>query len=113
MPPQAVDLLPKPLQPIILSPGSSVYNNYPMEFDIDMSGKRREWEGLVLLPMIDVGKVREEYEKYSKELDKRDLSIISNSDHYLYFYNSRKNYFFKSFYGDVTDCSCSRRVIEF
>lgn len=113
MPPQAVDLLPKPLQPIILSPASSVYNNYPMEFEIDMSGKRRAWEGLVLLPMIDVGKVREEYEKYSKELDKRDLSIISNSNHYLYFYNSRKNYFFKSFYGDVTDCSCSRRVIEF
>ena len=112
MPPQAVDLLPKPLQPIILSP-ASVYDSYPMDFEIDMSGKRREWEGLVLLPMIDVDKVQEEYDKYSKDLDKRDLSIISNSNHYLYFHNSRKNYFFKSFYGDVNDCSCSRRIIEF
>lgn len=34
-------------------PRSPIKDFYPTDFDVDMEGKRAEWEGVVLVPFID------------------------------------------------------------
>tara|TARA_A100001015_G_C15009040_1_gene722137 strand:+ start:1214 stop:1567 length:354 start_codon:yes stop_codon:yes gene_type:complete len=113
LPPKYVKLLPQPLQSIITSPQSSVYESYPESCEIDLSGKRREWEGIVLLPNVDVSKIKKEYEKVEDKIDKRDMYRIQHSNHFSYKFVPQVSYLFKSFYGNISECHCKRKIIEF
>lgn len=32
---------------------SPIYDFYPVSFDVDMEGKRSDWEGVVKVPFVD------------------------------------------------------------
>jgi 5'-3' exonuclease len=66
----------------------------PNEFVIDLAGKRKEWEGIVLLPMVNFEIVRQLYfdnlGKISVANKKRNIfgksfkyEIDENNDHYF------------------------------
>ncbi len=102
LPPQSSNLLPNCLSTLILNE-SKIKKYYPTEFEIDLSGKRREWEGIVIIPVANFEEIKVEYDKCThllSESEKR-INIIGNS--YIYRYQD-KPYFFKSFYGDIDKC---------
>ena len=49
-------LLPKPFNKILFN---TYPDFYPEDFKIDYSGKRKEWEGIVLLPMVQIHKIKD------------------------------------------------------
>lgn len=51
-PSSSCNLLPAPYQPLMTSPQSPIRDFYPVEFAVDMEGKRAEWEGVVKIPFI-------------------------------------------------------------
>lgn len=53
LPPSSLGLLPLPYQWLMKSASSPILEYYPIQFDIDMNGKRNPWEAVVLLPFID------------------------------------------------------------
>lgn len=53
LPPQSAGLLPKPLRPLMLESDSKINHFYPLVFDVDMTGKRWEHEGVAKIPFID------------------------------------------------------------
>jgi 5'-3' exoribonuclease 1 len=53
LPSASKDLLPRPYQWLMTSEQSPVLKFYPMDFQIDMDGKRNPWEAVVLLDFID------------------------------------------------------------
>jgi 5'-3' exonuclease len=55
-------LLPSSLQKL-MDKDSSIKEFYPFEFSIDLEGVKNEYEGKVILPFVDVKKLREEYKK--------------------------------------------------
>lgn len=72
LPPDSSDLLPYPLNKAFFNE-LKVYA--PKELIIDRSGKRQEWEGIVLLPKVDQKVVSECYLKYKPYVtNKRDLA---------------------------------------
>ncbi|UPR01782.1 5'-3' exoribonuclease [Chloropicon primus] len=56
MPASSAKLFPEVYQELILndsSPLRNPVNYFPTDFDLDMEGKRADWEGIVLIPFID------------------------------------------------------------
>lgn len=53
LPAASCSLLPAAFQWLMTDPRSPTLDFYPPKFDIDMEGKRAEWEGVVKVPFID------------------------------------------------------------
>jgi len=53
LPPQSAELLPPSFRELMLDPTSPIFDAYPIDFVLDMNGKRNEWEGVALLPFVD------------------------------------------------------------
>lgn len=54
LPPASASIVPKPYRPLMLFPDSPIIQMYPTTFEIDMNGKKNPWEGVNILPFIDV-----------------------------------------------------------
>uniref|UniRef100_A0A6C0EJU0 Xrn1 N-terminal domain-containing protein n=1 Tax=viral metagenome TaxID=1070528 RepID=A0A6C0EJU0_9ZZZZ len=110
LPPASAHLLPFPLDKLLATKNSPISEYYPENFGIDLSGKRREWEGTVLLPMIDYNKVEREYYNRIQQVDQKERrrNILGKS----FVYNRHPDMcFFRSYYGDFQS-NVSTEVIE-
>jgi len=53
LPPRSKECLPLPYQKIMTDPASPLFPYCPVDFEVDMNGKKNDWEGIVLIPFID------------------------------------------------------------
>eukprot|EP00095_Tigriopus_kingsejongensis_P010572 maker-scaffold1137_size60140-snap-gene-0.17 protein:Tk10572 transcript:maker-scaffold1137_size60140-snap-gene-0.17-mRNA-1 annotation:"5 -3 exoribonuclease 1" len=53
LPAASKELLPQPLQGLMLNPSSPIIDYYPKDFENDLNGKQQDWEAVVLIPFID------------------------------------------------------------
>jgi 5'-3' exonuclease len=110
LPPKSANLIPHPLNNLLTEKNSPIKKFYPENFEIDLSGKRKEWEGIVLLPMVDVNIIKKYYSKHIDEVQKKDLN--RNVIGYSFIYQKTNyNYTFKSFYGDIPNCNVKTNFI--
>lgn len=61
MPPGSIDILPECLRELILDEESPIADFYPSKFVIDLDGKKALWEGIAILPFIDVKRLQIAY----------------------------------------------------
>ena len=54
LPPASATIVPKPYRKLMCTPDSPIIDFYPQEFAVDMNGKKNPWEGVNILPFIDV-----------------------------------------------------------
>lgn len=111
LPPQSSNLIPKPLN-TLLSEESPLISYYPREFPIDLCGKRKEWEGVAILPMVDFRKLRKEYFSIIEEVSQEDLKRNITGKTFLYKYSHETNYYFNSYYGDLSICKAQVETME-
>jgi 5'-3' exoribonuclease 1 len=64
LPPDSAALVPVPYRKLMTSPESPIRAFYPADFEIDMNGKKNPWEGVNLLPFIDVQLLKDTIAKY-------------------------------------------------
>ena len=112
LPPKSANLLPAPLSLYLTNLKSPLKEHCPDELNIDLSGKRREWEGIVLLPMVDFEVVRKCYFKSLSEIDPREARRNVRGSSFLYTFDKDYRRFFKSFYGDITNCCVKLTQID-
>jgi uncharacterized C2H2 Zn-finger protein len=112
LPPKSADLIPEPLCQLLTDPKSPLKEHCPDDFEIDLSGKRKEWEGIVLLPMVDFSLVRECYMKKLHLVDKRDLKRNVTGRSFVYEYVPTLPGVFRSYYGDIERCCVQSVMID-
>lgn len=110
LPPSSKDLLPTALQSILYH--NSCKKFYPDTFDIDVSGKRREWEGIVKLPFIHYNTIYKEYVIKKRQIKYNEAARNKFGVNFLYKYSSDE-YQFKSYYGNIARCRSKTYIIIF
>ena len=60
LPPDSSHALPKKFATLMCDPKSKIADFYPLEFEIDLDGKRHNWSAIALLPFIDETRLLEE-----------------------------------------------------
>lgn len=111
LPPKSSGLIPIPLSQLLTDSRSEIKKFCPLKFEVDLSGKRREWEGIVLLPQVNFDVIRKEYFKHIDKVDKNELKRNKLGKSYMYSYTPT-TFNFHSFYGDIPECSVKSEVIE-
>lgn len=83
LPPASARLLPRPHRALMLEESSPLHEFYPSDFDVDMEGKRNPWEGVNLLPFIEVDRLLNVVEATCKDsalaADERKRSLFGRS----------------------------------
>ena len=108
LPPKSSKLLPKPLDSL-LSTKLKKYN--PDEVEIDLSGKKQEYMGIVKLPFVDVSHVKKVYTEVVPKVDERDLRRNNVGKTLVYTYDAANSKIFYSYYGNILNCSVKVSVI--
>lgn len=110
--PKSSKLLPTPLDGLLTSRSSPLAKFFPPLEDIviNKSGKRKEWESIVELPMVEFDLVRKVYFQYIQSIDQRELKRNIEGKTYTYKYSEFEN-IFKSYYGDIPKCRVETKTI--
>jgi 5'-3' exoribonuclease 1 len=72
LPPTSRDLLPKPLQSLMIDLDSPLLHFYPEHFQLDQNEKKQDWEAIVLLPFIDEELLLNSITKFYNQLDSNE-----------------------------------------
>ena len=64
--------IPKCFHHLMESEDSPVIDFYPTDFEIDLNGKKYEWQGVALLPFIDADRLLKAMEPLYKKLTKEE-----------------------------------------
>ena len=112
LPPKSAKLIPRPLSTLLTDNNSPLKKYCPETFEIDYAGKKREWEGIVLLPMVNFTLMSQCYFKMISEVSNIDMkrNILGRS--FSYDYIPRSPYTFRSYYGDIENCTVRTTLID-
>ncbi len=78
LPAASKELLPKPLQGLMINETSPIIDYFPPEFECDLNGKQQEWEAVVLIPFIDENRLLEAMKEPLNHLSKEESSRNSH-----------------------------------
>lgn len=112
LPPKSAKLIPVPLCSLLADKNSPLKDHCPEKFKIDLAGKRKEWEGIVILPMVDFELVRKCYFDLISKVSKLDLKCNISGRTFMYEFNPQFSYVFKSYYGDIKECTVKTTFVD-
>jgi 5'-3' exonuclease len=111
LPPGSSKLLPSPLNSLLKTEDSPLSEFIPKEVEIDLAGKRQEWEAVVLLPFMDYEIVEKEYSNLIKNVEDTEKRRNILGKNFVYV-KTNESYPFQSYYGNF-QCCVNTKVVEF
>ncbi|PZC76814.1 hypothetical protein B5X24_HaOG204131 [Helicoverpa armigera] len=84
--------VPKPWAKLMSDPFSSIIDFYPIDFKIDLNGKKFAWQGVALLPFVDEERLFKALEPYYGELTEAEKQRNIRGHDRLYVGTANKSY---------------------
>lgn len=106
------DLLPEPLQQL-MNPESPLGAYFPETFEVDLTGKRKDWEGIVILPTMNLAEFKREYDKLLPFIGYSDRNRNIMGKNFTYQFDKNRNGIFSSFYGNIPECPVAMSTLLF
>jgi 5'-3' exonuclease len=112
LPPCSKDLVPEQFAPLMNSK-SPLGRYFPDHFEIDLTGKRKDWEGIVILPCMNLADFKAEYDKLEYKLSYSDKKRNIFGKNFMYRYDITRSDIFSSFYGNIHECPVAVIIVNF
>ena len=112
LPPKSASLLPEPLNKLLTNDDSPIKEYYPDEFEIDLAGKKNDWQGVVIIPIIDPDTIIKNYSLIFKDIDEKESKRNIFGKTFSYNYCTEISNTFNSYYGTIYNCKVRNKVIN-
>jgi len=109
LPPSSSSLLPAPFARLMTNHDSPIIDMFPLDFEVDVSGKRAEWEGIVKLPVIDMVLFNNVYSTTKKLLSEKDAKRNVRKEPVEYIVRTDKYFEYKTPFGTLDGCNVFTR----
>jgi 5'-3' exoribonuclease 1 len=81
-------LLPAAYRDLMTDIASPIIDFYPRNFDLDMNGKKQDWEAIVKIPFIDEKRLLEAMKNREQRLTKEEASMTRLGTSYKFVYDT-------------------------
>ena len=96
--------VPGPWGELMMDPFSPIIDFYPVDFKIDLNGKKFAWQGVALLPFVDEERLHLALENFYPRLTEAEVARNIKGDSRLFVREGYKGFgFVKSMYDDNVD----------
>ena len=112
LPASSSSLVPDGLSCYMKNEESILSQYYPKDFHVDLAGKKRDWEGIVMLPNISITDFMECYKKNIRKVSSVFLKRNIRGKNFIYTHSSSPQTF-PSFYGNIENCCVVSTPIAF
>ena len=110
LPDRSKAIVPTPYHDLMTNPDSPIIDFYPRDFELDMNGKKMEWEAVVKIPFIDESRLlpamaTKDHLLSQDEQDRNDFGVSVK-----FTYDPNKTYIYPSslvgIFPDIPYCHC-------
>lgn len=108
LPQKSSYLLPIPLNTLLTEKMKSFY---PDNVEIDLSGKKNDWQGIVKLPFLDYSFVKKIYDSNVKFVNEKELRRNIFNKTLIYNFDDSVNFRYNSYYGNFI-CKVKIKLID-
>jgi 5'-3' exoribonuclease 1 len=110
LPPKSADLLPVEIRHVITDENSNFSKYCPSNFNIDIEGKSKEWQGIVMLPIIDLELIKNIYNEESKKITDQSARLNRLGKTFRYKYDIKFNKTFNSYHGNIENSNVNMEM---
>ncbi|BDD58769.1 hypothetical protein MPDQ_001297 [Monascus purpureus] len=116
LPDRSKQIVPAAFRELMTSPESPIIDFYPRDFELDMNGKKMEWEAVVKIPFIDEKRLlgaiaTKQHLLTPEEIARNDFGVslkFTYSPEVAYVYPSS----LPGIFPDIPNCHCIENVFE-
>ncbi|TQN73882.1 5'-3' exoribonuclease 1 [Colletotrichum shisoi] len=116
LPDRSKSIVPEVYWDLMTNPNSPIYDFYPRDFELDMNGKRMEWEAVVKIPFIDEKRLLSAMESKNKLLSQDQKERNGFGVALKFTYNPQISITYPSsllgVFPDISPCHCVENIFE-
>ncbi|KAJ5689254.1 hypothetical protein N7462_003646, partial [Penicillium macrosclerotiorum] len=116
LPDRSKKIVPPAYWDLMTSPESPIIDFYPRDFDLDMNGKKMEWEAVVKIPFIDEKRLLDALKTKEKYLSHDEKARNDFGVSLKFTYSPEVNFIYPSsmpgVFPDLPNCHCVENVFD-
>ena len=116
LPDRSKAIVPTPYHGLMTDPSSPIIDFYPREFELDMNGKKMEWEAVVKIPFIDEKRLLAAMKPRENLLSPAEKSRDEFGVSLKFTYSQEVNFVYPTslvgIFPDILNCHCVENIFD-
>ncbi|TQV93576.1 exonuclease Kem1 [Cordyceps javanica] len=116
LPDRSKKIVPTAYHDLMTNPSSPIIDFYPRDFELDMNGKKMDWEAVVKIPFIDEKRLLTAMETKNAFLSEEEKARNGFGVPLKFTYSSEVNFTYPSplpgIFPDVQNCRCIENIFD-